>query len=115
MGLRAGQLQEWLAFDKRPIVADDLLGNVEGEWTEQFQCAGRVKPLVGGEQVLAQRLQGVQPVVITVRRWTRSEVVTTDWRVRDTRSGEVYAIRAVTKAESRDFIDFLAASGVAHG
>jgi hypothetical protein len=39
--------------------------------------------------------------------------VTTDWRVRDVRTGTIYNIRDITPSDDRAFLDFLVQSGVA--
>lgn len=111
--MRAGQLRERVTFAVRGTGADDGYGNTLGAWSDQFTVSARVKPLRGGETVLADRLAGRQPVVITVRRSDSTATITPDWRAEDARSGTVYNIRAVTPGERHDLIDLLAESGVA--
>lgn len=112
--IETGLLSERIAFDKRET-RDDGYGNMVGEFVTQFTVWGRLRPLVGGETVLATRLAGRQPAVITVRSATWTRQVTNDWRCRDTRTGTIYAIRAVTPSEDRAHIDFLAEAGVGSG
>jgi hypothetical protein len=67
----------------------------------------------GGEDVMAARLEGRQPVVLTVRKSTDTDDITTDWRATDARTGAVYNIRTVQPSEDRAWIDLLCESGVA--
>jgi len=112
--LKAGDLRESFAFDRR-LDQNDGYGNTQSGWVEQFRCAARKVVLRGTESVMAQRLQGVQPVVITIRSSATSRLVTTDWRARDLRTGEMFNIRTVTPSEDRAAIDILAEKGVASG
>lgn len=88
-------------------------GIVAGDYSEQFRRAARIRPLVGGEPVIAQRLTGVQPVVIRVRSDDETRDVTTAWKIVDVRSLAAYNIRAVTPDEKRRWIDFLVEKNVA--
>lgn len=96
----AGELRERVAFDRRPTV-DDGYGNVEGEWVEQFTVWARVRPLRGSETVIAERLAGVQPATITVRRSSDTAQIAVGWRARDTRTGTVYDITAIANPDER--------------
>jgi head-tail adaptor len=115
MGLSAGRLTHVLAFESRDTIGsgepDD--GNTEGAFVERFTTAAGRKFLRGGEDVMAARLEGVQPATFFVRYFSDTLEITTDWRIRDTRTGVYYAILAVTPWEDRSFIDILAQSGVA--
>lgn len=108
----AGELRERIAFDKITST-DSVYGTVAGAWVEQFQCRAGVRCLVGSEPVIAQRLLGVQPVVITVRSSTNTRLVDPSWRIRDANSGVVYQIKACTPDAKRMWIDILASAGVA--
>src|SRR5688572_5318326 len=63
--MSAGELRERIAFDRRALISDGY-GNEQGDWEEQFIRWGRLRPRLGGEQVMAARLQGVQPYTIKV-------------------------------------------------
>lgn len=109
----AGELRERVAFDKR-AAASDGYGNEEGDFAEQFTRAARIQPKLGGEQVLASRLVGVQPFIIRVRYDSMTATVTEAWRIRDARNGAQYAIRSKANVdERRRYIDFLCETGVA--
>lgn len=114
MSLRAGQMKWRFKFDRRTSVNDGL-GNFDGPWAEQFEARARRQDLRGGESVIASRLQGVQPVVLSIYVSADSLAVTPDWRARDARTGEIFNIRAVTPAEDNRHIDLLCEKGVADG
>lgn len=110
----AGQLKELFAFDRRNDVADGY-GNTQAEWVEQYRSPARRQMLRGGEGVIAARLQGSQPAVITIRSCVAARAITTDWRARDVRTGETYNVRTVSSSEDRSYIDLLVEKGVASG
>lgn len=97
-----------------PLTAGDGYGNFEDAWAEQFQRSARIRPLIGGEQVLASRLAGVQPYIITVRRDSQTKLVTTGWRVRDVSDAVEFNITAIiNKDEKNRYLDMMATAGVA--
>ncbi|MDR6757835.1 SPP1 family predicted phage head-tail adaptor [Mycoplana sp. BE70] len=107
----AGDLHYRVAFDRRSEV-DDGHGNTRGDWHEQFQCRAAYRHLRGGESVLAGRLEGRHPQIITVRASSQTRQVTTDWRVRDVRTGDEFNIRDVTHETDRQWISLLVERGV---
>lgn len=113
--MTAGLLRERIAFSEREVgvSAADGYGNFEGGWGYRFTVAARKRYLRGGEQVIGQRLQGTQPILLTVRASSDTRRITADWRATDARSGEHYAIRSVSPAERRDYIDILVQAGIA--
>lgn len=110
--MSAGELRERVAFHSIAD-SDSSYGITAGEYEEQFRRAARVRPLVGTEPVIAQRLTGVQPVVIRVRSDSETRDVDTAWKIVDVRSLVAYNIRAVTPDEKRKYIEFLCEAGVA--
>lgn len=108
----AGELRERVAFDEISD-SDTSYGIAAGDWEEQFRRDARIRPLVGTEPVIAQRLTGVQPIVITVRSDSLTRTVTTAWRIRNVRSGDAFNIRSVTPDEKRRYVDFLVEKGPA--
>lgn len=110
----AGPLRERVIFEKRSTESDGA-GNFVDEWGSPVAVAARIRSLKGSEPVLAQRLAGTQPVVITIRASTATKVLTSDWRVKNARSGQTYNITAVTPDERGAYIDVLAVSGGADG
>ena len=110
----AGDLRERVAFDKR-MDYDDGFGNTVSDFVEQFQTWARITPLVGQEAVQAARLEGTQTVVITVRDYADTHKIGSDWQVRNTLDGVVYAVKGppINRDERHGFFDILAQTGVA--
>lgn len=110
--MKAGALREAVAFDSPTAMADGFGGQTEG-WTEEFLTRARFRYLRGGETVQAARLEGRQPVVVTIRACADARAITTAWRMRDTRRGEVYNIRSIVPTDDRQFMELTCESGVA--
>ncbi len=110
--MRAGLLTERFEFQEREQAGDGY-GNEQGAWRPQFErSVGRLM-LRGGEQVMASRLEGRAPAVITIRACSQTRRITTDWRARDVRSEDIWNIRSISPSEKRDYIDLLVEKGVA--
>jgi head-tail adaptor len=115
--MAAGELREMLRFDRRVTIPDDGYGNTQGTW-EPFAgpCPARIAPAAGSEDVLAERLTGLQPVEITVRYSRETVVIGTQDRAVDVRSGKTYSISSVNNAdERRAYLTILATAGGADG
>ena len=110
--MKAGTLRERVTFEKRNEPVDDGYGNVLEAWGDSFTVAARIMPLKSGEEVIASRLAGRQPVLITVRRSIATLGLTTECRATDARTGTVYNIRTVTPTEDKVAIDLLCEAGV---
>jgi head-tail adaptor len=110
--MQAGKLRESVTFSKRSD-SDDGFGNLEAGWGSEFSVAARIAPLRGGEDVMASRLTGKQPVLVTVRRCRATLEVTPDWRLTDARTGTVYNIRTASPSEDKTVIDMICETGVA--
>lgn len=108
----AGALRELFAFDKR-LGVDDGYGNDTGDFHEQFRDAAARLPLKGGEAAQASRLEGRQPYIVTVRYNARTAAVTTDWRCRDVRTGQSYAIVTHVPRGRKDYVDMIVSEGIA--
>lgn len=79
----AQQYRERLTFQKR---SDTGYPGDYGEWTDQFTLPARLKPrLTGTENVIAGRMTGQQPYVLTVRMVAAIDAVDESWRIRDAR------------------------------
>lgn len=93
---------------------DDVYGNeASGEFETQFAVSAAYKHLRGGEDVLAGRLEGIHPVIVTVRASSQTRQITTDWRLIDARDNTIWAINDVTHNTDRAFIDLLCRRGTA--
>lgn len=110
--MSAGKLYERVTFQPPTSTADGYGGTING-WGDGFTVRANYVRLRGGETVMASRLSGNQPTVIRVRKSTQTVQVTTDWRIVDARSGEVFNIRSLVESDDRAYFDFTAESGVA--
>jgi len=110
--VRAGDLYYMVAFEKKGSQSDGY-GGAENAWSEQFRCRASFVHLRGGESVQASRLEGRHPQVISVRASTQTRLATTDWRIKDVRTGDIFAIRDIEPVTDRAFIGFLCERGVA--
>lgn len=116
----AADLRDKVGFYKR-TAAGDGYGNTQAGFpgTPEFPAvAANIAPRLGGEQVLADRLTGVNLVNITVRKSSSTATVEPDWRAKDERTAEVYNIRSIidpnkgTSSQGR-FLEMLCEKGVA--
>ena len=112
MPVTAQSLQQSIAFDEPTEASNGQGGTVQG-WGERYRCRAHYRFLRGGETVQAARLEGRQPVVITVRSSSETRQVRTEWRIRDTRTGTEFNIRSIVPTEDRRFLEITAESGVA--
>lgn len=80
---RAGALRERLHFQRRGDGNDGMGGVIPGagEFETAFTVSGGLRPRTGSEAVMAARMAGRQPYILTVR-WSRRMLdVTTAWQV----------------------------------
>lgn len=111
---RAADQRKRVTFSKREILADDYGNPQTTPFVDQFTVWARIRFLVGTETVIAERLAGHQPAVITVRRSAAAARVEPEWRVVDAHDpARVFNIRAITPDERNRAIDFLCEAGVA--
>jgi SPP1 family predicted phage head-tail adaptor len=105
---------DFAAFEER-IEQPDGFGNSVADWVPRFDERVSIRYLRGSESVIAARLEGRQPVIITVRSHEATRAVSPGWRVKV--NGVTYNIREPlrpTDQRKRD-LEFLAESGVADG
>jgi hypothetical protein len=115
----AQQLRERVTFQWRD---DSGAPGAASEWTDQFTLAARLKPrLTGSEDIVAGRMTGKQPYVMTVRSDRRSRMVDGSWRAFDARKGigpnnrPHRLFQILSKADVQEdnrFIDFLVQEGL---
>lgn len=112
--METGKLTNRASFQKR-IPHDDGYGNEIGGWGEiLFTRWCHVRFLRGGEAVIASRLEGRQQLILTVRSDSHTSAITSDMRC--VIDGRAYNIREFPRpSEDRQFLEFLAESGVADG
>lgn len=105
------KLYERFRFDAPTADPDGFGGVVEG-WTEGPEVRANLKNLRGSETVIAARLQGVQPVVITIRASNATELIETSWRAVNVRTDDIYAIRSIVRSDDRRWMELTAERGV---
>lgn len=113
--MNAGDLYERVTFDP-PLDEDDGHGGIETGWdtANRVEARAKFRYLRGGETVQASRLQGRQPVVVTVRSSSETRAITPGWRMLDARSGEAYNVRSgPVPSDDRRYLEFTVESGVA--
>lgn len=115
--MRAGELTERIEFQARAPLdpPGDENGTAIGAWRHQFFASAKLVPLRRGESVLAGRLAGVQPYIMTIHAQPAAANITTAWRVVNARTGESFNIRTVERDPKRGSIDLLIEAGVADG
>ena len=108
------RLLDFGIFQSRAEVSDGY-GNTNADWAKQFESRVSVRYLRGSEAVMAARLEGRQPVIVTVRNSDQVQEVTPGWRVLV--NGVAYNIREPLRPtdQRRRNLEFLAESGVASG
>nr|WP_314437610.1 head-tail adaptor protein [uncultured Brevundimonas sp.] len=109
----AGDLRDRIAFEVRDA---DANGDPQGPWKAKATVWAQVIWLRGTETVAQQRLEGRQPVVITIRESSQTREITPAWRAVNARhSGQKFNITAVSPSKDRGFLDVLAVMGGATG
>lgn len=111
----AGALRERVRFQRR-LMADDGLGGMvpAGEFETRFTVWAKYTALRGGESVQASRLEGRQPMIVTVRQSSQTREATEGWRLVDDRDPtRVFAIvgPATDPDGKRAWLDFLVTEG----
>ncbi|MFC6197820.1 phage head closure protein [Ponticaulis profundi] len=101
-------------FQSRTEVSDGA-GNYVSAWgPTQFTRWCGIHYLRGSESVMASRLTGKRPVILTVRSDEQTASITPDMRCLI--DGEAFNIREKPRpTEDRVWLEFLAESGVADG
>lgn len=103
-----------LAFERRAMVSDDFGNEQAGDWQELCRRSCAIRPLKGGERVIAGRLEGQVPALIFVRLDEITKQARASWRLRNVESGEFWAVRSAADMEQkRRFITMSCESGVA--
>lgn len=93
--MQAGQLNKRVAFFSPVETLRSPTGGSKAGWNEEFSAWASVRFLRGGEQVMASRMQGKRPAIITVRKRSEVEQVSLDWTVQF--DGLTYQVRELPK------------------
>lgn len=97
----ADELRERVTFQRRTLLNDGA-GNSEGPWEDVFTVAAKIEAARGREEVLAQRLAGVRPVEITVRRSSQTVQIAPNWRAVNARKpSEIYNIHDIRDPDGK--------------
>ena len=107
-------LNESVAFDE-PVQTAGPGGVVTTEWTERYSCRAQFIYSRGSEVVEAARLDGRSTYKVRVRQCEAARRITSDWRMRDTRSGTEYAVIEVDAITDRAWIYIVVQSGKVAG
>lgn len=106
-----GELRDRYTFQRRAadVVVDGL--NRPGGWEGDLTVWAKTQYLKGGEGVQQARLQGLQPVILTIRASTASRAINNAWQAVDARDPtRVFNITGVEMTADRAFIQILATS-----
>ena len=99
----AGALRDRYTFQRQGAPVGDA---DQGAYADVLTCAAATAFLRGGEGVQAQRLQGSQPVVLTIRVCAAARQITNAWRAVDARdASRVFDVTGVEP--NKDDIAFL--------
>lgn len=113
----AGSLRGRVLVQKRGPATDELGNPVPGGdvWATQFETGAGFKAKLGGEQVLAGRLQGTQTYVVTIRQSVAARLITPEWRLVDARNEKrVFNIRSLSDPlDNGQWLELLVQDGVA--
>ncbi|AZN72744.1 head-tail adaptor protein [Georhizobium profundi] len=108
--ISAGDLKHRVAFDKRAQVHDGF-GNKQAAFQEEFSCRAAFSHRGGSEAVMAARLEGRHVLGVYVRSSENTRHIGSDWRMRDVRTGVVYAIDVVDAVTDRQWVYLTVESG----
>lgn len=109
----AGDLRDRYRFDQRGL---DANSDPLGEFVPGFTVAAQTTWLRGTEAVMSQRLEGKQPVILTIRDSTQARTITSAFRAVNARDAtKIFNISAVSPAKEPGFLDVLAVAGGAAG
>lgn len=107
--MRAGDLTKRASF-RRPIEARDTNGNPIQGYPEAFKAWVNLKPLRGGESVMASRMQSRAPAIVTFRSSSQAREVTSDWQV--VIDGRIYEAKEDPReTQDRAYLEMLVEAG----
>jgi SPP1 family predicted phage head-tail adaptor len=114
--MQAGDLRDRVSFGQLADAPGEGGNYRTGPFAPAFTLWANIRPLNGGEEVMAGRLTGFRTVLITVRSLLTTRKITTEWCARNERDGETFNILEVKDPDSRrQWLEILCRSGVAGG
>ena len=108
----AQELSHRVFFDERGTVEDDY-GNTQSDFVQRFEVWAAFRPRGGSEAVVAARLEGRNVLGVYVRSTSQTRQIQSDWRMRDKRTGESYAVRITDAVTDRDWVYLEVQTGTA--
>lgn len=111
------ELDARLTFQSRQL---DANGDPLGDWAAGFTVFAAVDWLRGSESAVSNRLQGLQPVTITVRDSAQARTITNGFRAvavsgRQIRPGQEFNLTACAPAKEVGFLNIMGTAGGAVG
>ena len=109
------KLRDRLLFQARGA---DENGDPGGGWEDRFSLFAELDYQRGSELAVSNRLEGRQPVAMTIRDSAQARTITAGFRAivqGGQRPGETFNITAVAPARARGFLHLMGVSGVASG
>lgn len=95
---------------QRPMKSRDADGNPITSYPTVFEAWVNLKPLRGGESVMAARMQSRAPAIVTFRSSSQTREVTSEWRV--VISGRIYAAKEDPReTQDRAYLEMLIEGG----
>ena len=111
----SGSLREQIRFERR-VETNDGYGNTIGSWaTFVAGVAASVVPVRGTEEIIAGKLTGTLPIIISTR-WQAAlaegeDRLTTADRAVNARSGDAYDIRSIEADPRRQWLTLTCEAG----
>lgn len=78
--MTVGRLDRWGSF-QRPVRRVDADGNPFSFYENVFSEWVNLRPLLGGESVMASRMAARAPAILTFMANTQARKVTSEWRI----------------------------------
>lgn len=108
----AQELSHRVFFDERGDVEDEY-GNTQSGFVERFEVWAALRPRGGSEAVVAARLEGRNVLGVYLRSTSQTRQIEADWRMRDKRTGEEYAVKIVDAVTDRSWVYLEVQTGIA--
>lgn len=108
------EMRHRVRFDQPLAVDDGVGGKIIGWKVGAFEAYAKFTWRYNGERVIADRLSGVQTVIISIYHTTAAAAINESWRAVDVATNERFNIRtAPQRTEDGSVIELLCQSGVA--
>lgn len=101
-----GAMRDRYVLSRRAL---DANGDATGAWEDVTTLAAQTEFLRGTEAVQAARLEGEQPVVVTLRACAATRAIDNAWKLRDARDAtRVFDVTAAEITPDRAWVQVLA-------